>query len=73
MRIDPLSSDNGADLLSRENFYFCFDCDGASRPALPFAWQEVAAISMDRNHHVRPERVVVIGRGQVSQRLSKSY
>src|SRR6185437_4705883 len=73
MSIDPLSPDNGTDLLARENFYFCFDSDGAARPTLPFAWHEVAAISMDRNHHTSPERVVVIGRGTVSQRLRKSY
>ncbi|HWG45420.1 MAG TPA: glycosyltransferase family 39 protein [Gemmataceae bacterium] len=73
MSIDPLSPDNGTDLLARENFYFCFDSDGAARPTLPFAWHEVAAISMDRNHHTSPERVVVIGRGTASQRLRKSY
>jgi 4-amino-4-deoxy-L-arabinose transferase-like glycosyltransferase len=42
--------------------YFCFDCEGSYRPALPFLWEEVAAISMDRNHHAMPEGVVVIGR-----------
>jgi hypothetical protein len=41
--------------------YFCFNCPGDSRPALPFAWRELAAISMDRNRQDRPERVVVVG------------
>ena len=73
LRIDTLSSDHGADLLSREDFYFCFDSDGGSRPLLPFAWREVAAISMDRNRHACPERVVVVGRRVADKRLSKSY
>ena len=33
-----------------------------SRPALPFAWEKVAVISIDRNHHTPPENVVVVGR-----------
>jgi 4-amino-4-deoxy-L-arabinose transferase-like glycosyltransferase len=42
--------------------YFCFNCPGDSRPALPFAWEEIAAITMDRNQQAAPERVVVVGR-----------
>jgi 4-amino-4-deoxy-L-arabinose transferase-like glycosyltransferase len=41
--------------------YFCFNCAGDSRPSLPFAWREIAAITMDRNRQERPERVVVVG------------
>jgi 4-amino-4-deoxy-L-arabinose transferase-like glycosyltransferase len=41
--------------------YFCFNCPGDTRPALPFAWREIAAINMDRNRQDRPERVVVVG------------
>jgi 4-amino-4-deoxy-L-arabinose transferase-like glycosyltransferase len=41
---------------------FCFVWPGDSRPALPFAWEEVGAVSLDRNHHAVPERVVVVGR-----------
>jgi hypothetical protein len=41
--------------------YFCFNSPGGSRPSLPFAWQELAAIPMDRNRLDRPERVVVVG------------
>jgi 4-amino-4-deoxy-L-arabinose transferase-like glycosyltransferase len=42
--------------------YFCFFNPGTDRPAFPFAWQEVAAISVDRNHQEPPQTVVVIGR-----------
>ena len=42
--------------------YFCFTCYGAGRPPLPFAWEEVGAVSVDRNHHTSPEIVVVVGR-----------
>jgi 4-amino-4-deoxy-L-arabinose transferase-like glycosyltransferase len=42
--------------------YFCFYNPGTGRPALPFAWREVAAVSVDRNHQEPPETVVVVGR-----------
>ena len=42
--------------------YFCFDCPGAVRPLLPFAWEEIAAVPMDRVRMDPPERVVVVGR-----------
>jgi hypothetical protein len=51
--------------------YFCFDCPGTGRPILPFAWEEVAAISMDRNHQVPPERVVVVGRRDTSPKRKR--
>ena len=41
--------------------YFCFQCPGDSRPQLPFAWKEIGVLSLDRNHHAIPERVVVVG------------
>jgi 4-amino-4-deoxy-L-arabinose transferase-like glycosyltransferase len=41
--------------------YFCFNCPGDRRPTLPFAWQEIDAICMDRNRQETPERVVVVG------------
>jgi len=41
--------------------YFCFNYVGDSRPTLPFAWQEIDAICMDRNRQETPERVVVVG------------
>lgn len=42
--------------------YFCLDVFGGSRPQLPFAWQEVGFVSMDRNRHDRPNERVVVGR-----------
>jgi len=41
--------------------YFCFNTHGQDRPALPFAWQEVKIISVDRNKSETPESVLVIG------------
>jgi 4-amino-4-deoxy-L-arabinose transferase-like glycosyltransferase len=42
--------------------YFCFVSPGDRRPPLPFAWDEVGVVSLDRNHRPVPERVVVVGR-----------
>jgi 4-amino-4-deoxy-L-arabinose transferase-like glycosyltransferase len=42
--------------------YFSFISAGDQRPHLPFAWQEIGVVSLDRNHHEPPERVVVVGR-----------
>ncbi len=42
--------------------YFCFDAPPAVREAIPFAWEEVAVISMDRKRRADPKEVVVIGR-----------
>ena len=42
--------------------YFCFNAEGLARPHLPFPWEEVAAISMDRNKHAVPGRVLVVAR-----------
>jgi 4-amino-4-deoxy-L-arabinose transferase-like glycosyltransferase len=42
--------------------YFCFYNAGTGRPALPFDWEEVAAVSVDRNHQEPPDTVVVVGR-----------
>jgi 4-amino-4-deoxy-L-arabinose transferase-like glycosyltransferase len=42
--------------------YFCIDGLGNTPLDLPFAWEPVAALSMDRNRHARPERLVVVGR-----------
>jgi 4-amino-4-deoxy-L-arabinose transferase-like glycosyltransferase len=47
--------------LDDEATYFCFNAAGNSRPKLPFAWKEIAAVSMDRWHYPVPERVVVVG------------
>ncbi len=42
--------------------YFCFARAGQSAPALPFAWEQVAAISCDRNRRSVPNDVVIVGR-----------
>jgi 4-amino-4-deoxy-L-arabinose transferase-like glycosyltransferase len=47
--------------------YFCFLrpgilCPAGGRPQLPFAWEEIGVISVDRNHHAVPQQVVVVGR-----------
>ena len=42
--------------------WFCFSALGDCRGPLPFRWEEVAVISMDRNQHAKPENVVVVGR-----------
>jgi 4-amino-4-deoxy-L-arabinose transferase-like glycosyltransferase len=49
------------ELPSWGELYFCFDSEGGQRPCLPFAWEEVATIPMDRNRHQPPERAVVVG------------
>jgi 4-amino-4-deoxy-L-arabinose transferase-like glycosyltransferase len=51
-----------ADLAGRGLVYFCLDRYGTGRPALPFAWEEIAVISMERHHCACPLRAVVIGR-----------
>jgi 4-amino-4-deoxy-L-arabinose transferase-like glycosyltransferase len=45
-----------------DEVWFCFDQYGGDRPPLPFAWEEVAVVPMDRNRHELPERMVVVGR-----------
>jgi hypothetical protein len=42
--------------------YFCFRCLGADRPELPFDWEEIAAVPMDRVIRNPPEKLVVVGR-----------
>jgi len=54
---------NAAGDAADDVHYFCFTVlEGMNRPALPFAWEEVAVISVDRNHHTPPENVVIVGR-----------
>jgi 4-amino-4-deoxy-L-arabinose transferase-like glycosyltransferase len=54
--------------------WFCFNSVGDYRPPLPFEWEEVAVIPVDRNWHARPENVVVVGRRlsplRAAQRIS---
>ncbi len=42
--------------------YFCFTSAGDSRPKLPFAWEEIGVVNLDRNLQPVPERVIVVGR-----------
>jgi 4-amino-4-deoxy-L-arabinose transferase-like glycosyltransferase len=42
--------------------YFCFHSVDGRRKPLPFAWEEIAAISCDRNVRARPYDVMVVGR-----------
>jgi hypothetical protein len=42
--------------------YFCFVVPDVQRSQVSFPWEEIGAISVDRNHHATPERVVVVGR-----------
>ena len=54
---------NAAGDATDDVHYFCFTVvEGMNRPALPFAWEQVAVIDVDRNHHTPPENVVVVGR-----------
>ena len=42
--------------------YFCFDAPPALRESIPFRWEEVAVISMERKRRSDPKEVVIIGR-----------
>jgi 4-amino-4-deoxy-L-arabinose transferase-like glycosyltransferase len=58
----PLTTAEWARLLARDELYFCFDEVAGWRPFVPFAWQPLGIVSMDRNRHNPPERAVVVGR-----------
>jgi 4-amino-4-deoxy-L-arabinose transferase-like glycosyltransferase len=60
--VEPLPWPSETTPAVREGGYFCFNAAGFDRPQLPFAWEELAAISMDRNRHAIPERVLVVAR-----------
>jgi 4-amino-4-deoxy-L-arabinose transferase-like glycosyltransferase len=53
----PFGNDNAEGVS-----YFCFVSPGDGRPTLPFAWEEIGAVNLDRNLMPVPERVLVIGR-----------
>ncbi len=42
--------------------YFLINGEGWERPELPFAWDEVAIVSIDRTHRAIPKETVVVGR-----------
>jgi 4-amino-4-deoxy-L-arabinose transferase-like glycosyltransferase len=50
------------DLPLGEDVCFCICANGGHRPELPFPWEELAVIPMDRNHHATPEETVIVGR-----------
>jgi 4-amino-4-deoxy-L-arabinose transferase-like glycosyltransferase len=60
----PLVMDAG-----RRLSYFCFQAPTDQRPKLPFAWEEIGTAPLDRNHHVLPEDVVVVGH-RLAQKVS---
>jgi 4-amino-4-deoxy-L-arabinose transferase-like glycosyltransferase len=50
--------------LQNENDYFCFDRN-RSQP-IPFAWEQIAAISCDRDRTDNPDEVVIVGRRKLN-------
>jgi len=56
LRTWPLNDDDPIE----QPEYFCFDRN--KKQAIPFAWDEVASISCDRDRTVNPEEVVIVGR-----------
>lgn len=42
--------------------YFCLDVHGRERPDLPFAWEEVALLPIDRVKRATPREAVLVGR-----------
>jgi hypothetical protein len=61
--IDPSPWAVTADTVpTGDNVYFCFDTFIGYRPNLPFEWEEVAAIPMDRYKYPPGKREVVVGK-----------
>jgi hypothetical protein len=42
--------------------YFCFNMYNGTRPVLPFEWEEVGVVSVDRFRDRKPECEVLVGR-----------
>jgi 4-amino-4-deoxy-L-arabinose transferase-like glycosyltransferase len=56
-RADPAATDS-----SHQDWeYFCINSTELPRQ-LPFRWEQVATVSVDRNHHEQPKEYVLIGR-----------
>jgi hypothetical protein len=66
--IVPLTRENARKNNVEGVRYFCFYKVGTDRPRFPFAWDEIAAVSVDRNHQEPPDTLVVVGRRQVADR-----
>jgi 4-amino-4-deoxy-L-arabinose transferase-like glycosyltransferase len=62
-RCPPFGNDPASDVT-----YFCVSSHGDRRPRLPFAWEEIGVVNLDRNARPVPENVIVVGR-----RLPASY
>jgi hypothetical protein len=61
--VRQLAIDRPADLDQMGTDYFCFWVyAGGVKPAdIPFAWEQVAVISCDRNRRARPAETVIVG------------
>ncbi len=57
--------------LTADVDYFLINGEGHERPELPFAWEEVAVVSIDRNKRPVPKETVVIGRRVRNSSLSQ--
>lgn len=61
--IERLPLPPGADALQGAKVtFFCFNCWGGQRPTLPFAWEEVGVVPMDRARTTPSSEAVVVGR-----------
>jgi hypothetical protein len=60
--IAPRKIDGAKEKSAMVSPYFCIVCEGSIRPTLPFQWKEIGSVSVDRNHHAIPERMVIVGR-----------
>jgi hypothetical protein len=61
-RVDVLPWPTSANDLPADADLFCVDAVGKARPEFPFAWEEIASLSVDRNHHATPKDRVIVGR-----------
>lgn len=51
-----------AEELPADVEYFCVHVGGKETPQLPFAWEPVASLSVDRNHHATPNERILVGK-----------
>jgi hypothetical protein len=57
--------------LPGDTDYFCFTPNPWQPTKLPFAWEQVAVVSCDRNHLEQPQRTVIVGRRTGSPQVAK--
>jgi 4-amino-4-deoxy-L-arabinose transferase-like glycosyltransferase len=60
--VELLPWPQSADEVPTDVDYFCVQVAGPHAPPLPFAWDEVASLSVDRNYHEMPQVRIVVGR-----------